>query len=171
MGLKVFKKSTTEEAVAVAKATLPATDLPSTSSVPKGMLKPKPKKAGAVEGVTINVDQVVTANATSPLVAIKEAMASITKTKTVNHHGVKDIVQTDSTEKVGQVVATKPFGMVNVEMGVTRNLGNFESVKLHVSLSYPSTVDNFDSTFDIAKDWVNSKLDLLNKQIDDELSA
>jgi hypothetical protein len=46
---------------------------------------------------------------------------------------------------------------VSVEMGMTINLGNYESAKVSVSLSVPCYQEEVDRTFAWAKKWVEEK--------------
>jgi hypothetical protein len=46
---------------------------------------------------------------------------------------------------------------VAVEMGMTINLGNFESVRISVSLTVPCYSEEKDAAFDYAKKWVEKR--------------
>jgi hypothetical protein len=107
-----------------------------------------------------------------PTATQKEIHATTSVTKTIMSQGEKKVVKDESTnDSLGIVHGDDALGLVSITMGVTRNLGNFESVKLGVSLSYPSTVENFDETFEAGRLWVDEKLNILNQAIDEELGG
>jgi len=55
--------------------------------------------------------------------------------------------------------ALEPFCEVGVEASFTKNLGNFQSARLQVSLKMPAKASELDETFVFSRDWVNSKLE------------
>lgn len=61
--------------------------------------------------------------------------------------------------------------VVSVNIGVTRNLGNYESVKFSVQLSMPCDPSDVDSTFNEAKGWVDSRVELINQEITAQLEG
>jgi hypothetical protein len=48
---------------------------------------------------------------------------------------------------------------VGVEASMTKNLGNYESVRLQCSLVLPCAKDEIDDTFEFAQNWVNGKME------------
>lgn len=79
-----------------------------------------------------------------------------------------------NTEKVeqetipGTVLETHPFAEVGVEASMTRNLGNYESLRLQCSVRLPCAPDEIDDTFENAQNWVNSKMEALLEGIESE---
>ena len=53
----------------------------------------------------------------------------------------------------------EPFCEVGVEASFTKNLGNFQSARLQVSLKMPAKASELDETFVFTRDWVNGKLE------------
>jgi hypothetical protein len=62
----------------------------------------------------------------------------------------------NETLEVRQFV-TEP-AKVGVNMGLTLNLGNFESARIDVSLSIPCYSEETDAAYLYAKDWVEKRL-------------
>lgn len=56
---------------------------------------------------------------------------------------------------------------VTAEVGVTKNLGDFESLRVSVRISVPCYVEEIDDTFDVVSDRVS---DFLYDEIDRQLS-
>lgn len=95
----------------------------------------------------------------------KQAVASVSKI-------FKDGTISDHHENVGEVkMFTSPAANVGLTMAVTRNLGNFESVKMSVSLFMPcdATPAALQHTFDEVKDWVDTRVELLNQEVNSQL--
>lgn len=61
--------------------------------------------------------------------------------------------------------------IVGVTVGVTRNLGNYESLKASVSISIPCALDaeEIEATYEQAKNWVDSKVNEINQEVSDSL--
>lgn len=57
----------------------------------------------------------------------------------------------------GILTNTEPC-LIKVGGGQTINIGNFESVRLDVSLSMPCEKSEIEATYDYASDWVSTKL-------------
>lgn len=80
---------------------------------------------------------------------------------------------TESTQEVlGEQVFDSPPANVGLSIGVTRNLGNYESVKFTVSLYMPCIPEEseINQTFDEVKAWVDTKIEQINQEITDQLS-
>lgn len=79
--------------------------------------------------------------------------------------------ETQDHEQVGIATFTGPVALVEVSMGVTRSIGKFESVKLHVGLTLPCnpTAEDIDATYHEAKGWVDARVEAINQEITDEL--
>ena len=61
--------------------------------------------------------------------------------------------------------------LVEVSIGLTRNLGNYESVRLHVGLTLPCqpTEEEINNAYEEAKGWVDTRIEALSADIDKEL--
>lgn len=78
------------------------------------------------------------------------------KAKTVIQH--PDGGKTEHEEVLEQVVSTKPLANIGMKLGKTTGLPNYSSLKVEVSLHYPSPVDQLDETFEIVKAWLDNKM-------------
>ena len=68
-------------------------------------------------------------------------------------------------EVISEVVYDQPTCNVGLSMGGTINVGNYNSVKVHVSLHVPCYPQEVDTVFDIVKAKVDEKLGALYKEI------
>lgn len=59
--------------------------------------------------------------------------------------------------------------VVSVMMNMTRNLGNYESLKIGVTLSVPCTPENVEDTYTDIKAWVDGKLNEINQEVNENL--
>lgn len=85
-----------------------------------------------------------------------------------------DGTQTSHKEPVGGPIMVKPpQANVGVSMGMTRNLGDYNSLKFSVSLFIPCDVDvdQINETFAQVKQWVDERLNEINVEIDQQLSS
>lgn len=93
----------------------------------------------------------------------KAIVAEVTKQHTKSGVAVSD---TASSEQLRPVVVSEPFATVAMSMGMTKNLGNYEALKVNIHLSMPSAPD-FDSiaqTANMVREWVENKLDDILKE-------
>lgn len=105
--------------------------------------------------------------------------AAPTPTKVAGKVGVGTVTKEypDGTTKhedevVGQAVSASPLASVFVSMGITRNLGNYESVKVNIGITLPCEVDadTIEQTYAEAKSWVDSKVSQVNDEISSEMA-
>lgn len=85
----------------------------------------------------------------------------------------KDGTETDEQIPVGGIKKFNgPHATVGLSMAVTRNLGNYESVKTMVSLYMPceNTEQAIQETFDEVKGWVDTRVELLNQEVNEQLA-
>ena len=63
--------------------------------------------------------------------------------------------------KMGEVLSTEAMANVGVAVGMTKNLGNYESVKVQISLHMPCAPDSevIDQTFAFIEEWVDKKME------------
>lgn len=100
-----------------------------------------------------------------PLVVGKQPTATVTKQ-------YKDGSSSTEEEPVGPVKMMEgPHATVGVSMSVTRNLGNYESVKFTVSLFNPAenTDEAKEKVYGETKDWVDMRIEALNEEISEQL--
>lgn len=69
------------------------------------------------------------------------------------------------------VLLPEPHAIVGLEMSVTRNLGNYESVKMAVSLHLPcaNNEDAISEAYLEAKGWVDMRVEQLNQEVTEQL--
>lgn len=79
----------------------------------------------------------------------------------------KDGSATTEKEVVSEAVFDGPHATVGLSMGLTKNLGNYESLKITVSLYYPCYPDEsaVDAAFHTTKEWVDGKLNAINDEV------
>lgn len=68
---------------------------------------------------------------------------------------------TEESEVVDEVVSTEPMANVGFRLSHTKNLGNYESLKVDVSLYMPSKTDkkSLNKTFKKLQNWCDNKMD------------
>lgn len=79
------------------------------------------------------------------------------KIETLDKDG--EVIDTEEVE-VDEVIVDKPMANVGVKLGTTKNLGNYESLRVDVSLFYPCEPNkkDMDKAFKKAFKWVDKKL-------------
>ncbi len=95
----------------------------------------------------------------------KKAPPEATVTKEVKESG-KTIAETSKTEKVAdapgvdevQDLQEQPWCEVGVQSSYTHNLGNYQSVKIGVSIMIPCKPPEIDEVYDFCKNFVDNKL-------------
>lgn len=98
-------------------------------------------------------------------VEVKQAVGTVSTT-----HKDGSIVETK--ENVGGEVAyQEATANVGISVGLTRNLGNYESIKFTVSIHLPClpTEEDIEQTYEDGKIWVDNKIDAINQEITDNL--
>ena len=91
------------------------------------------------------------------------ASASTTATLLVSRQFKKSgaLVKEEATEELVEVAVPPPGvpqALVGFNAKMTLNLGNFESISLGISLTIPSYREEINEAYDVAKDFVNTKL-------------
>lgn len=77
---------------------------------------------------------------------------------TVKHKtGAEEV--SEETLTLPGLLEAKLIAQVGVEASMTKNLGNYESVRLQCSLVMPCPTDEINETFEFAQNWVNSKME------------
>lgn len=79
----------------------------------------------------------------------------------------KDGSVEQSKEEVAEIISDKPMANVGVSIGLTRNLGNYESIKFTVSLYLPciNTPEEVNQAYEEAKGWVDAKVEQIDKEV------
>jgi hypothetical protein len=90
---------------------------------------------------------------------LKQSSAKVTVQK-------PDGAVVETEELVSEQIFEGPVANVGVTAGLTRNVGNYNSVKLSVSLHLPCGPSDIDSTFDFVQMWVNTRMEMLADEID-----
>lgn len=69
----------------------------------------------------------------------------------------------ETTEVVEEVIVDKPMANVGVKVGTTKNLGDYNSLRVDVSLFMPSDTDkkSLNKTFNKCFKWCDDKLDTI----------
>lgn len=80
------------------------------------------------------------------------------KIETLDQDG--EVIDTQE-EVVDEVTVDKPMANIGVKLGTTKNLGNYESLRVDVSLFYPCEPKKkaMDKTYKKVFNWVDNKLD------------
>lgn len=112
-------------------------------------------------------------------IAIKKNPAVKQETKAVIPQATVSVehksgAETHTTETpLPPVMVSGQPALVEVAIGLTRNLGNYESVRLHVGLTLPCppTEEEINNAYDEAKGWVDSRIESLSAEIDKELGG
>lgn len=100
---------------------------------------------------------------------LKTKQAEATVSKEIKSKGV---TQTQEGETSG---VDTPFGSVGLEpmcgvqigMGYTKNMGDYESARLDVALLIPCKKDEINEAHDYAKTWVEGKLTALIEELNE----
>jgi len=73
----------------------------------------------------------------------------------------KDGKEQETFEVVDEVIVDKPMANVGVKLGTTKNLGDYESLRVDVSLYMPSDTDkkSLNKVFKKCFKWCDNKLD------------
>lgn len=80
------------------------------------------------------------------------------------------VEQTLKEEHVGHptlVLDSNPLAEVEVGLSCTINTGNYENLKINVSLRMPceATADEIDETFESVQGWVSQKLEVIHAEL------
>ena len=106
-------------------------------------------------------------------VTVKKAVGKATVSKSVSDNKSKTPITDESKDEDVQLVSPsgqaklvpEPTCEVGVDASYTKNLGNFQSAKVGVSLRVPCAHGDIDDVFAYAKDWVNNKLSAIIEEL------
>jgi len=122
---------------------------------------------------------VVTKN-TKPLAKLPEGavmagdenLVSSAKTATTTKQ-FPDGTMTEEEETLGVVHTAEAPAYVTFSMGLTKNMGDFNSLKFHVGITIPCApnADEIDLTYSEAKGWIEGKVNDLNAEVEEQLGA
>ena len=127
----------------------PLANVPS-QMVPQAATKPSTKKVSVEEESYEGVDKY----------AYQAVTGEVEK-------GYQDGSLVSSSEEVGQVLAPANPALVSVSMGITRNLGNYESFRFNVTITMPCspTAEDIEETYEQCKGWCDGKANELNEEM------
>ncbi len=105
-------------------------------------------------------------------ITTKPAAAKATITKELKENG-KTIAEEQTSESPpiapgSQKTADTPWCQVGFEAGYTHNLGNFQSARIGVHLTIPCQHHEIDQVFEVAKKWVNDRMETLMGELASE---
>lgn len=89
---------------------------------------------------------------------IPKAKVLVTKVQTEPEEVEEILEDTEVDTGVESISTSEPLCNVGYSAGITRNLGDFNSLKVQVSLHLPCTVDNIHNTFTFANEFVDDKI-------------
>jgi len=102
----------------------------------------------------------------TPLKMVKGHVAVGTVEKQYSSGGTESI-----SEKVAEVVSEQATCNVGVSMAFTKNLGNYESLKVSVSLFMPCipTPEEIEDTYEEVKGWVDGKISAIQSEVSEQV--
>jgi len=91
-----------------------------------------------------------------------EGTATITKAL-VDGKNKQNIAEGTAEEKVAMpagklTVIENPWCEVGVDVSYTKNLGNYQSAKVGVTIKVPCQHPDLDETYEYARDWANARM-------------
>lgn len=89
-----------------------------------------------------------------PLKKKLEKKQTVSKVATTDTNGATE----EKEEVVAENVYDQPTCNVGFTAGATRNMGNYNSIKVSVSLFMPCYPAEVDEVFEFAKEWVDKKM-------------
>lgn len=71
-------------------------------------------------------------------------------------------------EILAEINTKEATALVNVSMGLTKNLGNYESLKIQIGITIPClpTGEDIEATYEQAKAWVDEKVSEVNAEVE-----
>ncbi|MEN3039809.1 MAG: hypothetical protein ABDI07_11815, partial [Candidatus Kryptonium sp.] len=98
----------------------------------------------------------------------KKTKKSEKSLKQVNGYIVVDSVYGQETEKITvRNFADVPVATVGYTLGLTYNMGNYESVRVAITVNLPTYIEELDKAYEYARRFVEEKFAVLDKQIRD----
>jgi hypothetical protein len=95
-----------------------------------------------------------------------------------NGVGTVEITHADGSEESTQEVVLEPVmtdnpAYVSLSMGLTRNLGDFESLKMLVGITVKcnNTPEEVEETYSKIKEWVDTKVTEISAEVDAQLEG
>jgi len=140
-----------------------------------GEAKPAPKKSAKLSKVKVNPPPTIKIGAEFDTAAIENMIAALEKfgaacakvapAMAVITQKAPDGAEIMKHEKLFDVMSPKPMSNVGCQASQTVNMGNFNSLKIGVSVNVPCDISELDATFDFAKNWVDSKMQQLQEEV------
>lgn len=94
---------------------------------------------------------------------LKEAKGSVTI------QADNDLENTKPYPELSAQVFDGPNCNVGYKMGYTKNLGNYESMRIDITINVPANYDQLEDAFEFAKEWADEKMNAVVKEIDEEI--
>lgn len=84
----------------------------------------------------------------------------VAKTAVETSEGVKE-----TTEEAGSMITDTALANVGVSLGATVNIGDFNNIKISVSLHVPCEIGDVDETFVSVQEWCQEKMSQLHDEV------
>lgn len=68
-------------------------------------------------------------------------------------------------EVIETVISDVPLANVGMTVGQTLNTGDYNNIKVSVSLHYPCQIEEIDATFETVKEWLDTKMSVVMGEI------
>lgn len=80
--------------------------------------------------------------------------------------GIIKVINPDGSESVTEIpvkeqVISKPMANIGYSAQITKNMGNYESAKISVSLHLPTEVAELEQNYTFVTEWVDTKINEL----------
>lgn len=119
-----------------------------------------------IDNTTANTSPNLEAKVAKPKKVTKKALKTILPDGSLVINpivGTVTIKHADGSESqvevpIKEIMVNKPMINVGMSAATTKNLGNYESAKISVSLHVPCDAVDLEETYAFVKDWVNSKM-------------
>lgn len=139
----------------------------------------KPKVEEAVEAAELDIEEVEQELEQDEHEEVEEQQTKVKKVQKVSSHQAvgtthtqhKDGSAEETQEVLGEAKFTAPVAMVQVSMSMTKNLGNYESLKFTASITMPCEADGeeIEETYNNCREWVDSKVNAFNEEVSEQL--
>lgn len=176
-----------EDAFNSAKATLdsvtkakPKTVIATNLSTGESMEVIAPKSAGMAKGglvpkeeqkMVVHVDPASGTDKTGIAVGIvhSQSKAEFKQMTSTVEKKLADGSETSVDQTFGGEMFEAPPANVSVNIGLTKNLGNYESIRFSVHLSVPTANNpaDIEQAFTFAKEWVDDHINAINKEVEE----
>lgn len=104
----------------------------------------------------------------APAPEVKEEVKHSTPVKATVTKQHPDGSEEQTQETLGEVKTVKHPALVYISMGMTKNLGDYNSMKFQVGITLPceATPDEVEATYAAGREWVDGKVNEINAEVD-----